>query len=81
MTYLFEKEEHGQLRETVRRFALRHIAPHAPSWEEAEEFPRDLYRQAGEAGLLGIGYPEEWLKRVIEERGEFLKVPPRDEDH
>jgi len=56
--YFFETEEHASLREQVRRFARDQIAPHAAEWEEAEEFPRDLYRTAGEAGILGIGYPE-----------------------
>jgi acyl-CoA dehydrogenase len=59
MAYLFENEEHAQLRETVKRFSQKLIAPHAHAWEEAGEFPRELYRAAGEAGLLGIGYPVE----------------------
>jgi acyl-CoA dehydrogenase len=59
MTYLFETEEHAQLRANVRRFAEKHIAPHAHAWEEAEEFPRELYRIAGETGLLGTSYPED----------------------
>jgi acyl-CoA dehydrogenase len=59
MTYLFETEEHAELRENVRRFAQKHIAPHANAWEEAEEFPRELYRVAAKAGLLGISYPTE----------------------
>src|SRR4051812_49216877 len=57
MTYLFETEEHAQLRDSVRRFAQKHIAPHAHAWEEACEFPRELYKTAAEAGLLGISYP------------------------
>ena len=52
MTYLFETEEHAQLRETVKRFSVKHIAPHAHAWEEAEEFPRELYKQA--AGLAAM---------------------------
>jgi acyl-CoA dehydrogenase len=59
MTYLFETEEHAQLRESVRRFAQKHIAPHAHAWEEACEFPRELYKAAAEANLLGISYPVE----------------------
>ncbi len=57
--YLFETEEHRALREQVRRFAAAAIAPHALAWEEANEFPRELYRQAAEAGFLGTGYTEE----------------------
>ncbi|MFO0649591.1 MAG: acyl-CoA dehydrogenase family protein [Polyangiales bacterium] len=57
-TYLFETEEHAALREQVRRFAVREVAPNADAWEEAEEFPRALYARAAEAGILGVGYPE-----------------------
>ncbi|MBS2018561.1 MAG: acyl-CoA dehydrogenase family protein [Deltaproteobacteria bacterium] len=59
MPYLLETEEHAQLRDNVRRFAQKHIAPHAAAWDEAEEFPRELYKLAADAGLLGISYPEE----------------------
>jgi acyl-CoA dehydrogenase len=55
---LHETAEHAALREQARRFAKTHIAPHAHAWEEAREFPRELYRQLAEAGLMGIGYPE-----------------------
>src|SRR6476661_7809072 len=60
MTYLFETEVHAELRNNVRRFAAKHIAPHAHAWDEAEEFPRDLYRLAGEASMIGLGYPTEY---------------------
>ena len=56
--YLFETEEHENLRKQVRRFAREQIAPHALAWEEAEEFPRELYAKAAQAGITGIGYPE-----------------------
>jgi len=57
--FTFETDEHRALRQMVRRFATDHIQPHAEAWEEAEEFPRALYKQTADAGLLGIGYPEE----------------------
>lgn len=56
---LFETEEHQHLREQARRFAAQEIAPNAHAWEEANEFPRELYAKAGKAGLIGVGYPEE----------------------
>jgi acyl-CoA dehydrogenase len=59
-TYLFETDEHRALREQVRRFAASAIAPHAHAWEEANEFPRELYQQAAKAGFLGTGYPEDF---------------------
>lgn len=55
---LHETPEHKTLRAEIRRFAEREIAPFAHAWEEANEFPRELYEKAGKAGILGIGYPE-----------------------
>ncbi|WP_271411667.1 acyl-CoA dehydrogenase family protein [Pseudomonas sp. Q1-7] len=53
-------ESHQLVRDAVRRFVEREILPHIAEWEEAEEFPRDLYLKAGAAGILGIGYPEQF---------------------
>ncbi len=58
MTYAFETDEHAAIRATARRFAQSHLAPHGAEWEEAEEFPVELYRTACAAGVTGIGYPE-----------------------
>ena len=55
---LHEGPDHAALREQVRRFARAEIAPNASAWDEAEEFPRELYEKAVAAGLGGIGYPE-----------------------
>ncbi len=52
-------ETHAALREQARRFAASQIAPHAEAWEEACEFPRDLYLRAAEAGVLAPTFPEE----------------------
>jgi len=51
-------ETHRLVRQTVRKFVEREINPYVNEWEEQGEFPRELYRRAGEAGILGIGYPE-----------------------
>jgi acyl-CoA dehydrogenase len=50
--------EREQLRKTVRAFVEREILPHVDEWERAGELPRDLHRHAGQAGLLGAGFPE-----------------------
>jgi len=55
----FLNETHRMLRETAERFALEEIRPHAHAWEEAGEFPRELYKKAADAGILGVGFPEE----------------------
>ncbi len=51
-------ESHDLFRATCKRFAEEVIAPNAHAWEEAGEFPRELYGQAAAAGILGAGYPE-----------------------
>jgi alkylation response protein AidB-like acyl-CoA dehydrogenase len=51
-------EEQRLLRDTVRDFAEREIAPNVMEYDEKQEFPREILRQAGELGLLGILFPE-----------------------
>jgi alkylation response protein AidB-like acyl-CoA dehydrogenase len=53
-------EEQRLLRDTVRDFAEREIAPHVMEYDEKQEFPREILRQAGELGLLGILFPENY---------------------
>ena len=54
------REEHEQYRDTVRRFVAKEISPHVSAWDEAGEFPRELYRKTAAAGILGVGFPEEY---------------------
>src|SRR3954465_5631153 len=54
------KEEHEAFRNTVRQFVERELKPHVAKWEEAEEFPRELYGRCAELGLLGLKYPAEY---------------------
>jgi len=58
MTLLVGTEGHAARRTQARGFATEHIAPHAARWDEAEEFPVELYATIAAAGLTGIGYPE-----------------------
>ena len=51
-------ETHNMVRQTVRKFVEREIKPFVDEWEEKGEFSEGLYRKAGDAGILGIGYPE-----------------------
>ena len=57
---LYYTDEHVAFRDTMRRFVEREIEPYATEWDEAEEFPRELYKKAAEVGLLQLGYPEEY---------------------
>jgi acyl-CoA dehydrogenase len=53
-------ETQNLVRNTVKRFVDQHIIEHINDWEEGNEFPRELYSAAGEAGILGIGHAEEY---------------------
>jgi len=50
--------DHDAFREQVRRFCEREIAPHHATWEEAHGVPREVWRQAGDNGLLCCWLPE-----------------------
>jgi len=48
------------LRESVRSFTAREIAPRAAEIDRTNEFPRDLWPKLGKLGLLGITVDEEF---------------------
>src|SRR5215467_7513444 len=50
-------EEHQALRESIRAFVERELAPHAEEWEETT-FPDSVFRRMGELGFLGLSMPE-----------------------
>jgi alkylation response protein AidB-like acyl-CoA dehydrogenase len=52
-------DEHEQLRESIRNFAIKELAPHADEWEETT-FPDSVFRRMGELGFLGLDKPEEY---------------------
>jgi alkylation response protein AidB-like acyl-CoA dehydrogenase len=52
-------DEHEQLRESIRSFATKELAPHAEEWEETT-FPDWVFPRMGELGYLGLSYPEEY---------------------
>ena len=53
-------EDMDLLRDTVRSFARDRIAPRASDIDANNEFPRDLWPQLGELGLLGITVESEF---------------------
>jgi acyl-CoA dehydrogenase len=53
-------DEHLELRESVGRFVAKEIAPNVEAWEDAREFPRELFARCGDLGFLGLKFPEEY---------------------
>ena len=60
MTDFGLNEEHRELRETVRRFALDKVAPVIGEYYERHEFPYELIQQMGSMGLFGLPFPSEF---------------------
>lgn len=52
-------QEHDLFRTQLRRFVSERIAPHVDRWERECGFPRSLYIELAQAGLLGVGFAEE----------------------
>ena len=52
--------EHEDFRKTARTFYEREVVPHHDQWERDGIVPRELWRKAGEAGLLCFDVPEEY---------------------
>ncbi len=52
-------DEHEQLRDSIRRFVIKELQPHAEEWEETT-FPDWVFRRMGELGFLGLDKPESY---------------------
>ncbi len=54
-------QEHEELKRTTERLIEEHIHPDLDAWEEAQLFPaHQVMKKFGDAGLLGIGKPEQY---------------------
>jgi alkylation response protein AidB-like acyl-CoA dehydrogenase len=72
----YTEEITQQVAQTARDFAAQHIKPHVMKWDEQQTFPRELFKDAGALGLMGVLVPEEYggsglsyieYKTIIEE--------------
>ncbi|MFL6241352.1 MAG: acyl-CoA dehydrogenase family protein [Actinomycetes bacterium] len=55
----FSTPERRALRELVRDFTEREIAPYIDEWERDGEVPRELHKKAAAVGVLGANFPED----------------------
>jgi alkylation response protein AidB-like acyl-CoA dehydrogenase len=53
-------EEQADIRDMVRRFAEKELAPFAEEWDETHHFPREVFTKMAELGLMGMTTPEEY---------------------
>ena len=51
-------DEHVLIKNTVREFAEKEIAPRAEEIDATDEFPADIFQRMAELGLLGIPFAE-----------------------
>ena len=52
-------EEHERLREEIRGFVDESVSPYIDEWEEKGSYPKEILREMGRRGYLGLRYPKE----------------------
>jgi alkylation response protein AidB-like acyl-CoA dehydrogenase len=57
---LLLSEHHRMVRASARKFAEAELGPIAEEIDEQERFPMEVYRKAGELGLIGSIIPEQY---------------------
>jgi alkylation response protein AidB-like acyl-CoA dehydrogenase len=53
-------EEQLLIATSAKDFAEQHIRPHIMEWDEAQTFPVEVFKKAGEMGFMGVFIPEEY---------------------
>lgn len=53
-------ENESMIQQMVKDFAEKEIRPNIMKWDESQEFPVELFKKAGELGLMGILVPTEY---------------------
>ena len=51
-------ETQKMVAESAKSFAQQHIAPHIMTWDESQEFPVHVLKEAGALGFMGVLVPE-----------------------
>lgn len=59
-------ENHEMVRDMARRFATERLAPNSAEWDRTSHFPKDIIREMGELGLMGMLVPDEWGGAMID---------------
>lgn len=76
-------DEHEAFRQQVRRFIAAEVQPRHREWEQARQVSREIWRKAGELGMLCCTVPQEWggagadylFSMVVLEEQAYAQVP------
>jgi alkylation response protein AidB-like acyl-CoA dehydrogenase len=60
------QEPHDAFRASVRQFVEARLTPHADEWERTEHVPRSVFRDLGDANLLGLTQPAQHGGRALD---------------
>ena len=52
--------EQREIQALARDFGAEKIEPHASDWDREHRFPRDLFGELAELGLMGVCVPDEY---------------------
>ncbi|GAB6050651.1 acyl-CoA dehydrogenase family protein [Hydrogenophilus islandicus] len=53
-------DDHRMVQEAIRHFARERIVPYAAEWDRNHTFPREVLRELGGLGALGVTVPSDW---------------------
>ncbi len=53
-------ETQAMIAQTVKDFCEQEIRPNIMKWDEAQTFPREVFKKMGDLGLMGVLVPEEY---------------------
>jgi alkylation response protein AidB-like acyl-CoA dehydrogenase len=71
---LYFTDQHHQVREMVRDFAQREVAPVAKELDRTSAFPWENIRKMGELGLLGVPWPEEYGGAGMDQLSYYITI-------
>ena len=60
LSSVYFDDTHRLLRDTLRRFVQKEVVPRGDTWEEQGFVPREVLREMGRCGFLGLRYPEQY---------------------
>ena len=79
----YYNDSHRKFRKYVREFTEKEIIPFTHEWDEAKQFPKELYGKLAKAGLLGLCAGSPWPTEYLGEEiaGGTIKLEEYDHFH